>query len=734
MTERRERHQEGVDDLDAILRGASEAIEEAASAGRAELARKAADKVADEEETALGYEQLIAWNESLDLDSSKTSDFAIFKWTADALEHTLDEAPPRAMQEAIDNFLKADGARKALLEQVRTTGVDVGVVQAHLDRITELRSKLFEAAKMATQESLVKLQKKHRGELDNVLAGFEQLKNSPLVRDIIYAPESPEFRERALKQEITEVFFGPAVEHFSVSTEKSIELDKEQIKKIKEALASDSEPWVRRAGYDISGLVIMQRLRALGVEASDEKYFLTYPGEAGKKLEAKQRSLETGVAFKEGCLKHLNLSLECNKIVVERCLADVHDEKQLHEALAELKPVLAHLRSIDNHTGGSNSGSYTKMQSLANPLARKLLTEIIDAGIGVSDSSANAYFDSNLRSFGSPISSTELLLGKNGSGLNAYGLNDSFTKFVVGERMKDIEFDLDASNPRNLETIKQNFVHYTGQIIGTSDTLVKFQAVLDGQFGLPLKADSQIEAMTAYAKSRVDLVNLRLAFKQVDRDLTKIPPRNSADDGTVGYDRLGWKKAKSGAIVAPGEKATDVEKEFSALLERLSDSELQTINLLDKPVGEKLPIYTLRQAHQALATARRDMADLIGEAGEESRADLEKVAGEKRGLLGQLEELRGELQNRASANERLQAQVVEKDGEIDRLKGESAKKDLRLTEVAEKNEKLFDALSAIAGELSGSLKSKAFGGVKVDLSVDDLNEILKQIGRVQERN
>jgi len=103
-------------------------------------------------------------------------------------------------------------------------------------------------------------------------------------------------------------------------------------------------------------------------------------------------------------------------------------------------------------------------------------------------------------------------------------------------------------------------------------------------------------------------------------------------------------------------------------------------------------------------------------------------------LLGQLEELRGELQNRASANERLQAQVVEKDGEIDRLKGESAKKDLRLTEVAEKNEKLFDALSAIAGELSGSLKSKAFGGVKVDLSVDDLNKILEQIGRVQERN
>lgn len=217
---------------------------------------------------------------------------------------------------------------------------------------------------------------------------------------------------------------------------------------------------------------------------------------------------------------------------------------------------------------------------------------------------------------------------------------------------------------------------------------------------------------------RVAQTKDNVRFRNIDRALVRVLPKLKTDlPGSFTNEQRaeGWKESKLGALVPPGGDARKADREFAAMLERLSHPIASAERAFDvKGEGGEIKVYTLEQAKDLLRRARRDAQRLLLE----TRGHLERETGEaaKRGAR-----VEGLTEENASLREAL-AKAKKEVGELSKArdadalthKGEQRAAASENRALQRRLAEMQAAMTSVATALSKALERKApmLGGDK----------------------
>ena len=125
-----------------------------------------------------------------------------------AYEKQMNIARPPRIQASIEALKKTGDALRKLGAMDHISSL----LEQKMQALQTLHDKLFDEVQEATVNALEAVKNKFKGEETEFERRYKTLSDSPLVKGIEYDHDSPEAREKALKQDIVQVVLGPIAE------------------------------------------------------------------------------------------------------------------------------------------------------------------------------------------------------------------------------------------------------------------------------------------------------------------------------------------------------------------------------------------------------------------------------------------------------------------------------------------------------------------------------------------
>lgn len=640
-------------------------------------------------EAAAGrVEQLQRRFADLKADDAFVEDYA-YEWIFGALEAEAGSARPERIDASIEALRKTGAA----LRKLATLEPKSADLLKKLEALQKRHDDLFREVQAAATEALETVKGKYKGEANVLETHLKQLAESPLVRGVERAMDTPEARVEALKQEISELFLRPAAEERLKPNEKQLEDVKTQLIKLPAAYEEKKKYW-SRPGF---------RLEDWSARGFAEEMGIAVPGRSGEvkadnldnAVYSHLRALEERRKDLELLVQRDRLAFEYNRALLGEILDDEREEAALLEAFADLRTVASLLqRGVkDGRLERGVMETWNGMQSLQKGLAGKILGHYQQYGASLPEGGA---YRSGIERW----SPTEQIAGRPAS--QSEGRRGVISQFQTLSRAAFIESRVPGAT-RSIGTDREVSV----------DLAVSGYRRLD-----PGRRTEDAALASAYPDAEAfvaglysgegGFINLQRAYREVDAGLVargKPAPETLPEP----LAKAGWKESKLGAVVEPGQEARAVDKKFTKILERLSGPQVQIEQALDSrsPEGEYVA-YTLGQAMSLIRRIRRDAARMVEDtakkeaAFEETRKQGENAA---RGLGHEMERLnaqiaRSESESRAAAGRERDLSARLTAAEAQAQAEREAAGQLRAG-VQEAHAQLWAALAAKSGFLGG---------------------------------
>lgn len=627
---------EPISEADRLIAELDKAAQEAQSSGANEEAGKIETRKRTKAKAAEETEELQQRFIALKSDDNFVEECA-YEWAFDALENDIGVAAPEGIYEKITALRKTgDALRKIVGIEPKTKAV-----LDKMDELQKLHDKLFEEIKTAAIDALEEVKKKHKGEESDFEKKFKGLLDSPLVKLVEYDSNSPEEREKGLKQEIIEFLLRPVVDGRLTDLEKLLVKTREKTTELKtkhqplpDDYRDDATHYARQLG--------MQMLEGRKVSSSDLKVWLKREAENSENL---AELIETQLSREK-------LALGVNHMVVEESLTNEHDETILREAMVAIRDHVGTLRKQESGVSWDFWGE--SRTPLKNPLAQKILGQYGEFGVSFPD---NYYLQESFSAASRKLTPAGQIIGKDWephsgfrgtSSANLLGaeLSTYFFSSQTSKEFGELFGGLDSTDKDVFEKARGRHKTLTNrQSSSFKDTQDPEQAKFLAEY--PTAGEFIAKIFAGKGK----LLNLRLAHEKVDAgiDLDKNSRREKSELKAIPEElsAAGWKKSKLGAWVEPGQNAREADGEYARLLERLSAPQIEAEHVFDVrgPDGE-FHVYTTEQAVRIARLLKRDAQGIIrnyeeavarAAGGEEQAKDLE---GRVRTLDERLQELR----------------------------------------------------------------------------------------------
>lgn len=619
-----------------------------------------------------------------------------------ALEDINGVARPEKINELIQTLRKTESAlrRLAVVESKSDALIE------NIEKLKVLHDQLFEKVQAATTEALEEVKKKYKGEGTELGKKYEQLLDSPLVRGIEQGADTPEAREKALKQEIVELFMRPVAEGRIKLMDQTIanwngqieEIEKERVR-LREK--NTLQPWeidqiARNFGFRADG--------STGVHNRQDLFGF---------FDQKVRGLRQKIEEFEPITQRNHLAFEHNRAVIDLVLEDEHDEDRLRKAFTELQGLISLLKEKNQVGVTSLSDSErSRTLNLKSSLAQTILGHYWQYGAAMPHDSRAGVED---RSLAGQI------------------LESGFSNYEKAGQMKDL------FTYASRRAFGESFIPSFGEFVPSSLNLSpkrlagEYAEVQQGKSpGILRKIPSFLEDYPSFEvflgqfySGESKFLNLGRAYRKADFGLQKKKAPN--EELPEELAQIGWQESKLGAVVEPGQDSRSVDRGYAKVLERFSQPQMEAERAFDLQSSEGgFRVYTLSQAMDLLRRARRDSAVIVREMAEIKEG---KTGGEveiKR-LEDVILKLKAELES-------VKGKSSDREKELSTQLGVSseviAKRDSKIYRLEQSNKKIVEEAGKIivdtAVELEGALDNPGLWGRNLKKRVEDVAKRLRE--------
>ena len=598
-------HQE-LTEVDRLIVEVETAAREVALAANEEERTVVAGKKKESAEAAARTEEFQLLFASLRAEDAFVEDYC-YEWIFDAYEAVMNIERPAKIQTSIEALKKTGDALRRFGAMDKMSPA----LEKKLEALKTLHDKLFDEVQKATVDALDIIKKKFKGEETEFERRFKTLSESPLARRIEYDTDSPEAREKALKQEIVEVIFGPIVESRLKGMETDLESKKEALAELKaeyEKLKEKESKWFREnrsessfPPFDINkflGKVAFSQMD----HTSNQQTSILVERNVQDAFKAQQEIINTI----EQAIPRDRLAFEMNRLVIDETLADEHDENSLREAFVALRTFLTYVR--EKISQGQPVGE--EKFPFDNRLASLILGRLRQYGADI-PGIRFTYPLGGKNNYGS-IPLCQQLFGRQ------IGNGDSYRWTGADSLNKVASFGFVRAK------LTGTTDRYAGTGFGsTPDSASLFYDRIDRDTGRGKELKEAYPTKKAYLQAmfgdEARFLNMRLAYDQTARGLdgekSSSGLTGSTKEPTLGTEALktvGWKESRLGALVEPGQGVRDADRVFALYIERFSQPQVEAEALFDVR-GEQgeFHVYTTAQAMSLLRRARRDARELV---------------------------------------------------------------------------------------------------------------------------
>ncbi|OGH87547.1 MAG: hypothetical protein A3J93_03405 [Candidatus Magasanikbacteria bacterium RIFOXYC2_FULL_42_28] len=715
----------GLSELDQLIADAEMAAREAQQLAVTEEMATTRTKKQSSAESATRVEELQQWYAGLRADDAFVADYA-YEQVFVAAEAETGIATSEKIHGIIAALKKAGDA----LKNIGAVEPKTDALLNKMDALQKLHDKLFEQIQAAAVDVLDAVKQKYKGEETDFEKRYQTLINSPLVRGVEFDPNSPEARERALKQEIVEVLLRPVAENRLKAIEKMIVDAQARIEQIEDKVYTKMDRLRSPGGYENQQSKKAEALsiaRDLGLVSKDDSRNYGNDNftvaDLNRLASDKIKSLSESIRMLELILARERLAFEVNRMVVEDAIDDEHiddehDEDVLREAMVELRTFLTILRNNSN----PNRDFSRDVPPPQSGLAVKVLAQYQQFAVSTSDGSIgqNSIYEIHALDPGAQ------LLGQTGisreypretreEGYLRYQLR----KLNLQPRLSGV--DIENSLLRNFDIQSQSLT--PGSLRGDYNQIARQHK--DNKEKRPEVAKFLAEFPTAESflkhmfAGQGKLFNLRRAYNKVDAGLSNKKNVAAVPEGLI---EVGWTESTLGALVEPGQNARGVDGKYARLLEHLSEPQLEAERAFDIR-GERgeFKVYTIEQAVDLLRRARRDVRALVGDSDRETKnvkADKNKDEIKIAGLSAEVDALKKKLESALEGAKQAGKSVTIANKERDQAKEAADRHQRNVGTLQQANKQLEDQLedsvqSVLAG-LKSALEAKSgfLGGEK----------------------
>lgn len=597
-------------------------------------------------------------------------------------QHETGIAPPVHVKELARALREAHAA----IERLGSAPVNEKVAAA-IRQLVEKRASLFDGLRKIAYEHLERIKNKYKGEKDELETVFSRLEHSPLAKGIEYDPNGPEAREMALKQELTELMLRPVMDNRMKEMEKSLELRKRGLLEFSRQFEEVKKEDVYFQGR-ASSLIQAYRLPVTTARGEEFQRWIV-ENEAEKKLKALKSEVESMESF----VAQQRRGIEANALIIRNALEGVHDEAELREALNELRTFLDFFRVPFNQRY-NHFDAIKPVPEVKNRLARKLYGEYMTFGVTLGEVpyEVQSVIPDPQISWSPGVQ----LLGGARESNNPNG-SFSVNMLALGDSM----YEREALDGETLDLWTQNrlFPQALDQLL--MDVMRTSREGVKG-------SDEDLAKKLCAGKG--ELINNRFAFLWIQgQKQFKIPLLPKV------LEKVGWTLSRSGAWVEPGEDPILVEKKFQNRLDELSKPLAEAEFMFDTPNAEgRFQIFTIRQATDLLARARRDATEMVkdiaamrkdaqvAQAEAQKNAKETAASGLQEKIAGLTEELKGMEKGLAASQKNAERLKIDKMSET--AKKLAAKKEASSAqdELAKRDAQMLVLIQALHTALNGS--------------------------------
>ncbi|MBI2551234.1 hypothetical protein HYV73_02705 [Candidatus Uhrbacteria bacterium] len=513
----------------------------------------------------------------------------------------------------------------------------------------------------------------------------------PRARDVDQAPDTPEAREKALKQEIVELMLKPLVEQRIKAQEALMEQGKKDLIQLQELArsfevfryqSSESEQAKRtlktalESFFSRNSSLKKPDATWLPQEADLTKYVMDGFAKREKEIESERLA----VTFEQDLLASVFEEGEQDATGKRKPF----DENALRDAFVDLRGFLI---SIRDAAAKNEIFSNQKVQpTLANPLANRILGTFVAFAPELSgDALTNVPFPLKR------LSAAEQLVGA--SRFETSRFDDRSLYGLPAETLRrSAEFGFIQSKLPGGYAQKEANAYKRVFSIGRG-----IRAGIDSQEPLREKDALVASSLLSGEGARI---NARLAYDYVAKDVK--PEENlSVLMGDLG--KAGWTRSKSGGVVEPGQENRKADAVLLAKIEEFS-----------KPQEKEDVAYTYRQAmdklHRAVAERNQIEADAVSRAAQ-AEARIQKLEKEidDRQMSAELntKEFGRRVSEAEKATTLLRGELAKRDAEIVRLQADARARERDARELQTTLEGHVISLSKVLEEKTGF-----FGGDK----------------------
>ncbi|HLD20906.1 MAG TPA: hypothetical protein VJB64_02320 [Patescibacteria group bacterium] len=606
-----------------------------------------------------------------------------------AYEKQMNIARPPKIQASIE-ALKKTGNTLRKLGAMDQISLDL---EQKMQALQTLHDKLFDEVQEATVNALEAVKNKFKGEETEFERRYKTLSDSPLVKGIEYDHDSPEAREKALKQDIVQVVLGPIAE----SRLKGMETD---LKNKKSNLITWKAEYDKLSNQEKPLWGLQDFFNKIKPDGSSQRNRNETHGEIEYKI----------VQFFEGQQKEINaieqaiprdrLAFEMNRMIIDETLAEEHDETTLREAFVAIRAFLVHARE---RVQERNSRDIGQKFPFDNQLASLILGRLHQYGAEMPRIDGFYYGTNpyetipvNQQIIGHQISTQESAKWEAADHLNGYA-SHGFTRAKLTGATGEYLGMGHGSTPDSAS------VYY--------DRLGENERDKDLRRAYPTK-EAYLQAMFG---GEARFFNMLLAYRKVARGLL-VKGRTRLPEESLGAEALktvGWKESRLGALVDPEQSVRDADREYALFIERFSRPQVEAEALFDVR-GEQgeFHVYTTDQAVGLLRRARRDARDIVLNVDRTLEEGQAGIASERNSMQAQIKSLEEKEKKAAARQQQLEGQLQEQEGD--------AKRNMDATKTSNQNEirriekKQRELMERLREKLQTALGSKSgfFSGDK----------------------
>lgn len=706
-------------DVDRLIAEAQAAAEEVALAANAKERAATVSKQKDSGEAAQRTEEIQHWFSALRADDLFVED-SMFEGVFDAYEAQMNIERPPKIQVSIEALRKTGDALRKLGAKDQMS-VEL---ETKMQQIQTLHDRLFDEIQAATVDALDKVKRKFKGEETEFERRFKALSDSPLVKGLEYDKDSPEAREKALKQEIVEVILGPIAESRLKGMETGLENRKNMLNALKaeyERVKANNSGWIQRDTWGDNEIPLQFR-EFLGKLREKNTYDVERSGTSRtvmQEVERFFRERQAAIDTIQQAIPSNRLAFEMNRMIIDETLAEVHDEEALRETFVALRTFLNDARTKTanafNHERTGEKFPFT------NPTALLILGRLQQYGADLPGFYIGSHRTYDTIPYGQQLVGRQIDTGEQKAWTQADSLGGYAARgFVRAKLTKTTD-------------------EYAGTGFGTNpDSAGQYYDELRSrdERGQAIKRayPTKEEYLQAMFSGETKFFNMRMAYDKAAAGLVKDKTRSTKQPSLGGTDALkviGWKESKLGALVEPGQSVSDTDRTYALYLERFTKPQVNAEALFDIRDAEgKFHVYTTDQAVSLLRRARRDARDMVlnvdralaeGQAGIVS--ERAGIASERGSIETQIATLRKQVEEAQSA---LAAREREVAAEKERLTKQLNTDVGREREIARASQAYYENQITKAGnelealaqrlreELRAALASKSgfFGGEK----------------------